>query len=190
MSDVYITIPKPATFIDPGSKKTALAPNADGVMTGMVDRDHEWFVHVYILSHLQFDVNVGGAEAARASREIARALEKAVVAKDYCYAISEDNLRRIRCCLAKATAEDWKESLKDKAEQDPRILAKSTLGMARHMDNFSAMCFVDHFNAFEHTSAERPPAPVGATGAVGDGTASAAAAALAADPAPDNTLHP
>ena len=154
----YIIIPKPATFIDPGSKETAFVMSQDGTKTLLVDRDHEWFMHVYMLSHLQFNQDVGGVEASRASKDIARSLEKAVTAGEHYYEVSDDGLRRLKCCMARATEEDHKESRKEKP--DPRALAKSTLGMTRPMDNFTSTCYMEHFDAIENASTVKPEAPV------------------------------
>lgn len=172
----HITIPKPATFIDPGSNKKATMPNEAGEPVDLPDRDHEWFMHVYILSHLQFNTEVGGAEASRASAEIARSLKKAVDEDAISYEVSDDNHRRIKCCIARATDEDWKavqEATKinpqngQPGKPDPRILAKSTLGMTRALDNFTATSFMDHFDALEDASTKKPEPQIPATVEVG-----------------------
>lgn len=150
----YIIIPTPATFIDPGSKKVATVENADGIRVALAPRDHEWFLHVYMLSHLQFDISVGGAEAAIASKDIGRALDQAVSAGQHFYEVSDDNLRRLKCCIARASDDDFQEARQEKP--NPRILAKSTLGLTRPMDNFTSSCFVDHFNAIENATTVRP----------------------------------
>ena len=154
----YITIPKPATFIDPGTKKPAQIQNEDGTKNTLVPRDHEWFMHVYMLSHLQFNIDVGGAEAARAAKDIGRTLEAAVLSKEHFYEVSDDSLRRLKCCMARASEEDYQAARE--VNPDNRILAKSTLGMSRKMDNFTAKCFVDHFDAIENASTIKPEAPV------------------------------
>jgi hypothetical protein len=157
MSSRYITIPAPATFIDPGTKKRALIPKEGGGVTEMADRDHEWFVHVYILSHLQFNTEVGGVEAARSAREIGRSLDKALLDGLWYYEISEDALKRIKLTMARASDEDYEEARKEKP--NPRVLANSTLGATRGMSNFEASCYMDHFDAFENASTKKPETP-------------------------------
>ena len=169
---MYITIPDPATFIDPGSKKKALTQDASGEAVPMHDRDHEWFLHVYILSHIQFSLEVGGGEATRAAAEIGRAVSKAIADGQGWYEVSDDNLRRIKCCYARATDEDYtavrEATAKEGGKPDPRILAKSSLGMTRGMSNFESTAWQDHFDALDGASPKKPETVAVATIPVGD----------------------
>ena len=162
---MYVTIPGPATFIDAGSKKKAFIEDGNGVRIPMADRDHEWFMHVYILSHLQFSMEVGGGEASRAASEIGRSISKAVAEGASFYEVSNDNLLRIKCCYARATEADY-NAVRNAAKPDPRILAKSSLGMARKLSNFEAISFQDQFDALDGASPKKPE--VVATIAVGE----------------------
>ena len=51
-------------------------------------------------------------------------------------------------------ASEANEPMKDKP--NPKILAKSTHGMVRPMDNFTAQCFMEHMDAIQNASTNEP----------------------------------
>lgn len=157
MSERYIVIPPPAVFIDSVTKEPVLVKDAKGKLVTLPDRPFDWFMHVYMLSHLQFSMEVGGYDAAKAGKSIARALDKAIDNEQHFFSISADNWRRLNCCIARPKDEDSDELLKPKP--NPKVLAKSIQGMARDMDNFTAYCFMEHMDAIANASTNEPEAP-------------------------------
>lgn len=118
------------------------------------DRPFDWFMHAHILSHLQFSMEVGGHDAVRASRQIARSMEKALDAGEWFFVITADQHRRLMCCIAQAEDKYADELMKEKP--NPRILALSSHGMTRPMDNFTAQCFMKHIDAIVMASPNKP----------------------------------
>ncbi len=159
MSDRYIIIPKPAEFRDGYTKKLVKVQNEQGQMIDHPDRPFDWFIHVFILSHLQFSQNVGGYDATKAGKQIAKALEKAMDAEEEFFTVSTDNWRRLNCTIARPDDKYQDEPLKE--NPNPRILSLSAHGMTREMDNFTASCFEDHMDAIANASTNKPePKPL------------------------------
>lgn len=154
MSDRHITIPSPAEFRDAHTKERVKVKNERGVLMDHPDRTHDWFMHAHILSHIQFSLDVGGHEAVRAGKEIARSLDKAMDSGASSYPVTTDQWNRLNCCIACPASDDEDERMKEKP--NPRILAKSSHGMTRELDNFSASCFMDHLDAIANASTNKP----------------------------------
>lgn len=157
MSDRHIILPPPAEFKDSYTKEPVQVTDEFGKKVDHPDRTFDWFMHVYILSHLQFSMEVGGYDAAKAAKQIAKAMEKAMDAKESFFVVSVNNHRRLLCCIARADDKDADEPFKEKP--NPRILAKSTHGMTRVMDNFTASCFIKHLDAITMASPDKPEPP-------------------------------
>ena len=154
MSDRYIIFPEPARFIDSYTKEPVLVPNDKGQRVPIPDRTFDWFMHAHILSHLQFSMEVGGYDAAKAAKQIAKAMEKAMDEGKKYFKVSADNWRRLCRTLAAPEAAEANEVYKDKPNTN--ILAKSCQGMTRPMDNFTAQCFMEHMDAIQNASTEEP----------------------------------
>jgi hypothetical protein len=156
MSDLqrHITIPPVAQFLDVYSKEQAITKAPDGSMVEFIDRPHDWFMHVYIFTHLQFSLDVGGYAAVKAAKDIAKAMEKAMDAGEKSYAVSADQYRRLCCCIACPSEDDMDELVSERPNQ--RILAKSSHGMTVPMSNFQANCYMENFDAIANASTNKP----------------------------------
>jgi len=154
MSDRYITLPAPAQFLDSYTKELVKVRDEEGNMVDHPERTFDWFMHVFVLSHLQFSMDVGGYEAAKAGKEIAKAMEKAMDAGEAFFAVSADNWRRLNCCFARPDDKHADERMKEKP--NTKILAKSSHGLTRPLDNFTASCFMDHMDAIANASTNKP----------------------------------
>ena len=114
MSERWITIPPPAEFLDAHTKDRITRKNVEGESVVLPDRTFDWFMHVYILSHLQFSMTVGGYDAVKAAKQIAKSMEAAMDKGELCFAVSADQWRRMNCCIAKAEDKHSDERLKEK----------------------------------------------------------------------------
>jgi hypothetical protein len=154
MSDRYIIFPDPAEFRDSYTKEIVKVKNEMGQMVDHPDRPFDWFVHAHLISHLQFSMDVGGYDAAKSAKEIAKAMEKAMDAGEWFMRVTADQHRRLMCCIARADDKHSDEPFKEKP--NPKILAMSSHGMTRPMDNFTAQCFMDHMDAIANASTNKP----------------------------------
>lgn len=154
MSERYIIFPKPAEFRDSYTKEIIKVADGKGGVEDHPDREFAWFMHVYMLSHLQFSMEVGGYDAVKASKKIAKDMEKALDENKPFFGVSGNSWKRLNCCTLRADDKDADELLKDKP--NPGILAKSSRGMTRKMDNFTALCFMDHMDAIQNASTNEP----------------------------------
>jgi len=154
VSDRYIIIPPDAKFIDPYTREPVKVPGENGEVVDHPDRSFDWFMHVHILTHLQFSMEVGGYDAVKAAKQIAKDMEKAIESGYGYFAVSADNWRRLNRTISRAEAADADEPLKDRP--NTRVLAKSSHGMTRPMTNFTALCFMEHLDAIANASTNKP----------------------------------
>lgn len=154
MSERYIIFPAAAEFRDSYTKVTVKVKDELNQLVDHPDRTFDWFVHAHLLSHLQFNIEVGGHDAVRAGKQITKAMEKALDAGEWFFAITADQHRRLMCCIARADDKHADEPFQEKP--NPRILAMSSHGMTRPMDNFTSSCFMDHIDAVANASTNKP----------------------------------
>lgn len=154
MSDRYIIIPEPAKFLDPHTKQPAMVLDQDGNPQPLPDRTFDWFLHTFMLTHLQFSMEIGGYDAVKAAKEIGKSLDKALDAGEKYFVVSADQHRRLMTCLTPPTQDNW--DVPSGPNPNKHILAMSTQGMTRPMDNFVASCFMSHMDAIANASTNKP----------------------------------
>ncbi len=156
MSERHITFPADAEFKDGASNEILKVQNEDGSMSDHPNRSFIWFLHTYLLSHLQFSIEVGGHEAVRSAKQIARSADRSYDAGEPSFAVSANDHKRLMCCIARADDEDADELLKPRP--NPRILAKSSHGMSYPMKNYETQAFIGHLDAVVDASVNKPEA--------------------------------
>ncbi len=166
MSNRYIIIPPDAEFRDQYTKEIVMAPGPNGAVVKAPNRSFDWFMYVHILSHLQFSMEVGGYDAKKSGKQIGKAMEKAIDDGESFFEVTADQWRQLNCTTARPADKDSGEILKEKPNL--KILARSSHGMTRKMDNFTADCFMEFMDAIANASTNKPePAkkaePAGAT---------------------------
>lgn len=154
MSNRYIIIPQDAEFLDPHTNEPVKVGEKDGEPVFMEKKSFDWWLHVYILSHLQFSVEVGGYDATKARDQIAKSLTKAMDSGASYFSVTADQWRRLNICTSRAVGEHADELYKEKP--NTRILAMSSHGMTRPMDNFSAGIYMEFLDAIANASTNEP----------------------------------
>ena len=146
-SSRFITIPDPTPFVDPVTGEVAQFKNEEGVMEDAKPKTHAWFVHTYILSHQVFSLKVGGYDAVRAAKQIAKALDGAEDEGLGYYEVTADQARMMCMTLARP-------------KKDEKDVHKSSAGMTRMMSNFESQCFFEHMDSIMDASTNKPePSP-------------------------------
>ena len=93
---------------------------------------------------------VGGYDAVKAMKDIARSCEEAVLAGATFFSVTADQDRMLRLTMAKCPAKDRK---------DPELAVLSSLGMTVQMSNFEAGCLCVHMDAIQNSSTNKPTLP-------------------------------
>ena len=156
MSERHIIIPPPAEFRDSVTREIILARNEDNELVPHPERSFDWFMHVHVLTHLQFSVEIGGYEAVKAGKNIAKAMENALDAGKPYFVVTADEHRRLMRCIATPTDNEVDETLKEKPNM--RIIAKSALGMRAAMNSITAYAFCEFMDAIANASTNKPTA--------------------------------
>lgn len=156
----FITFPPDSVFIDPDTKKRAkrftketdgdgkLLLDEDGkpLTEAVKDRDHEWFAHTFVLSHPVFALKVGGYDAVRCRKQIAKAIEKAIEEGQSYYGVGKDHLRMMQLTMATPSKKDSDKKL-------------SAADQVVSMSNYEEGILYEQMDAIMDASTKRPEEP-------------------------------